>query len=191
MDKHVRPRALALSSPLARARAWLGLLAFALPVALVAGTIAFTLRREPALASEGFLFVLALVGASSALMWWWLDRRIGRVGATLGEAHLHVECGIGRGTFALADLATHGLRTIDFDNQPEYRPRLRTWGIGLPGLSSGWFRLRNGDKALCILTDRRRACMLRAPDATRILLSLADPLPLREALERARTRASA
>ncbi|RYD15835.1 MAG: hypothetical protein EOP90_07205 [Lysobacteraceae bacterium] len=63
---------------------------------------------------------------------------------------------------------------------------MRTWGIGLPGLSSGWFRLRNGDRALCVLTDRGRTTVLRARDGTRLLLSLADPSPLREALERAR-----
>jgi GMP synthase (glutamine-hydrolysing) len=43
--------------------------------------------------------------------------------------------------------------------------------------------VRNGDKALCILTDRRKPVMLRATAGTRILLSLADPRPLREALE--------
>lgn len=180
-------RTLALSTPLARARTWLGLLAFVLPVAAVACALVFAVRAEPALARNGSLLVLALAAVSSGLVWWWLDRRIRRVGATLDGDRLRIECGIGRGDFALADLVAHGLEEIDFTKHPRYRPLLRTWGIGLPGLSSGWFRLRNGDKALCVLSDRRKPCMLRAPDGTRILLSLADPRPLREALERART----
>lgn len=175
---------LPLSTPLARARRWLGLLAFASPVAAVALATVFAVRAEPALARNGSLFVLALVAGSSGLVWWWLDRRIRRVGARIDGDRLCIDCGIGRGDFALADLAAHGLEEIELAKHPRYRPRLRTWGIGLPGLSSGWFRLRNGDKALCILTDRRKASMLRATDGTRILLSLADPRPLRESLER-------
>lgn len=35
----------------------------------------------------------------------------------------------------------------------EFAPRWRTNGIGLPGFRAGWFRLRNGDKALVFLTD--------------------------------------
>jgi len=182
MARHVF-RTLPLSTPLARARSWLGLLAFVLPVAAVALATVVAVRAEPLLARNGSLAVLALVAVSSGLVWWWLDRRIRRVGARIDGDRLCIDCGIGRGDFALADLATHGLEQIDFPRMPAYRPVLRTWGIGLPGLSSGWFRLRNGDKALCILTDRRKPVMLRATAGTRILLSLADPRPLREALE--------
>lgn len=180
-------RRLELSQPLARARRWLGLLAFALPVTAVAVATVLSVRAEPALARNGSLYVLVLVAASSGLVWWWLDRRIRRVGASLAGDCLRIDCGIGRGEFNLAALAAHGVEQIDFARQPAYRPVLRTWGIGLPGLSSGWFRLRNGDKALCILTDRRKPAMLRAPDGTRILLSLANPRVLREAVERARS----
>lgn len=179
-------RTLPLSSSLARARAWLGLLAFVLPVAILAVALVVAVRAEPALSGDVALAVFALVALPSGLLWWWLERRVGRVGVALGEERLRIECGFGRGEYALAALAAHGLREIDFARQPEYRPRLRTWGIGLPGLSSGWFRLRNGDKALCILTDHRTPCMLRAADGTRILLSLADPRPLRDAIERSR-----
>lgn len=179
-------RRLALSSSIARARGWLGLLAFGLPVGVVAATLAFALRTEPAFARDVSLWVFAGVTLSSALMWWWLDTRLRRVGVVIERDRLHVDGGIGRRDFALAELAADGVRTVDLSSQPELRPVMRTWGIGLPGLSSGWFRLRNGDKALCVLTDRARTSVLRARDGTRILLSLADPARLREAVERAR-----
>lgn len=179
-------RTLALSSSVARARRWLGLLAFALPVGIVAATLAFALRAEPAFARDASMWVFAGVTLSSALMWWWLDMRLRRVGVVLDGERLHVDGGIGRRDFALAELAADGVRTVDLSSQPELRPVVRTWGIGLPGLSSGWFRLRNGDKALCVLTDRNRTAVLRARDGTRILLSLADATALREALERER-----
>lgn len=181
-----RVRALALSATPARARRWLGLLAFALPVGVVAATLVFALRAEPAFARDVSLWVFAGVTLSSALMWWWLDTRLCRAGVAIEGDRLRVDGGIGRGDFALAELATDGVRTIDLSAEPALRPVMRTWGIGLPGLSSGWFRLRNGDRALCVLTDRGRTTVLRARDGTRLLLSLADPSPLREALERAR-----
>ena len=35
----------------------------------------------------------------------------------------------------------------------QLRPGLRTMGTGLPGYRAGWFRLRNGEKALLYLTE--------------------------------------
>jgi hypothetical protein len=66
------------------------------------------------------------------------------------------------------------------------KPWLRTWGIGLPGLASGWFRLRNKGKALCVLTGRERVTVLKADDGTWVLLSLADTAALRSAIGTAR-----
>lgn len=42
----------------------------------------------------------------------------------------------------------------------EFTPRWRTNGIGLPGFRAGWFRLRNGNKALVFLTDPFRVTYL-------------------------------
>jgi hypothetical protein len=52
----------------------------------------------------------------------------------------------------------------------------------MPGLASGWFRLKNGGKALCVLTKRESVTVLCADDGTWLLLSLADPAPLRDAV---------
>ena len=45
-------------------------------------------------------------------------------------------------------------RRVDLGYQEELRPRWRRLGTGLPGYQAGWFRLRNGEKALLYLTDR-------------------------------------
>ncbi|MEP7083146.1 MAG: PH domain-containing protein [Betaproteobacteria bacterium] len=42
----------------------------------------------------------------------------------------------------------------------EFTPRWRTNGIGLPGFRAGWFRLRDGTKALVFLTDPFRITYL-------------------------------
>ncbi len=57
----------------------------------------------------------------------------------------------------------------------ELKPRVRTWGTGLPGYNVGWFRLRNGEKALLYLTDRSRAVYVPTHAGYSLLLSPADP----------------
>ena len=75
------------------------------------------------------------------------------------------------------------MRILDLAAHPELKPVLRTWGMGLPGLASGWFRLRNGGKALCVLSGRERVTVLRTDDGTWVMLSLADTSALRSAID--------
>jgi len=51
------------------------------------------------------------------------------------------------------DIIEDGIRTLDLSVERDYKPRIRTNGIGLPGYKEGWFRLRNGEKALLFVTS--------------------------------------
>jgi hypothetical protein len=79
-------------------------------------------------------------------------------------------------------------RAANLDEAPELRPRRRTFGTGLPGYASGWFRLRNGERALVYLTDRRRVAYLPTAEGYALPLSVAEPERLIDALARARGR---
>jgi hypothetical protein len=48
-------------------------------------------------------------------------------------------------------------------------------GTALPGYQSGWFRLRNGEKALLYLTDRSRAVYIPTAEGYAVVLSPIDP----------------
>jgi hypothetical protein len=48
-------------------------------------------------------------------------------------------------------------------------------GTGLPGFSAGWFRLRNGNKALVYLTDGSRAVYIPTRNGYDVLLSPQQP----------------
>ena len=63
---------------------------------------------------------------------------------------------------------------------------MRTWGTGLPGYQSGWFRLRNGERALVYLTDRRKAVYVPTALGYSLLLSPDDPGAFLSALEAVR-----
>ena len=66
-------------------------------------------------------------------------------------------------------------RRVDFGRDEELRPRSRRMGTGLPGYQAGWFRLRNGERALLYLTDRARAVYIPTTAGYSLLLSPADP----------------
>ncbi len=72
---------------------------------------------------------------------------------------------------------------------PDAALRLRTAGFGLPGLASGWFRTRGGERVLAWITADD---LLRVPTRLgfTLLLSARDPGAARDALV-ARIRAAA
>jgi hypothetical protein len=114
-----------------------------------------------------------------------LLRIVGRARATVEEGDLVMQTGVGKKRVPLANLRRHGIEVIDLAQHPELRPLFRLWGTSMPGLSTGWFRLRNGEKAVCLLTDRRHVSYLRSDDDNiSLLLSLQNPGTLKALLER-------
>ena len=73
-------------------------------------------------------------------------------------------------------------RAVDLRNDASYRGLWRTNGIGMPGYSEGWFRLKGGEKALMFLTDPTRAVTIPTNLGYSVLISPADPENLLAAL---------
>ena len=66
-------------------------------------------------------------------------------------------------------------QVLDLGQRPEFSPKRRTLGTGLPGYASGWFRLGNGEKALVYLTQRQSVVHLPTLDGYALLLSVDRP----------------
>lgn len=81
-------------------------------------------------------------------------------------------------------LRTDQARRLDLDATPELTPERRTMGTAMRGYRSGWFRLRNGDRALLYLTDQTRAVYVPTTEGYSVLLSPADPDAFLVALRR-------
>jgi hypothetical protein len=64
---------------------------------------------------------------------------------------------------------------VDFSATPDLAPAWRTMGTGLPGYRSGWFRLKNGEKALLYLTDAKRAVYVETTAGYSVLVSPEQP----------------
>lgn len=75
-------------------------------------------------------------------------------------------------------------RIVALTRQSEYAPKRRTLGTGLPGYASGWFRLRNGERALVYLTQRHNVVYVPTSAGYALLLSLAEPKRFIERLQR-------
>lgn len=71
---------------------------------------------------------------------------------------------------------------VDLGSEPSLRPRWRTFGTAVPGYSSGWFRLRDGQKALAFLTRTDRILYAPTHQGYALLISVAEPERLAEAL---------
>jgi len=159
---------------------WLIALGFGVPAAAIVGVLGYAYAKGapplPLMISGGFALAITLAVSL------WIYRMTRRIGATLDAGALTVATGVAMRRFPISTLRGAGVRTVDLAEHTELRPSLRTWGIGMPGLASGWFRLKNGGKALCILTTREHVTVLRADDGTWLLLSLADAAPLKNAI---------
>jgi Bacterial PH domain len=80
-------------------------------------------------------------------------------------------------------LLVENAEILNLKAEPNRQPFLRTMGVGLPGYSSGWFRLRDRAKGLLFLTDPSRAVYLPTTDGYTLLISPADPEGLLAALK--------
>ncbi|MBS0485843.1 MAG: hypothetical protein JSS13_00745 [Proteobacteria bacterium] len=108
-----------------------------------------------------------------------------KAGVRVDQGALVIGTSVGTKRIPIVNLRAHGLHLVNFSTHPELRPIIKLWGTGLPGFAGGWFKLRNGDKAVCLLLDRERiSCLHSDADNLTLLLSLAEPAKLQAMLER-------
>jgi hypothetical protein len=76
-------------------------------------------------------------------------------------------------------------RAVDLDAERALQPAVRTGGTAVPGYRAGWFRLRDGQKALLYVTDPSRVAYVPTREGYAILLSVAEPQAFLASLRRA------
>ena len=87
----------------------------------------------------------------------------------------------------LTSVITDQARVIDATTDADLRPKWRTNGIGLPGYAAGWFKLQNGEKALVLMTDRRKVLYFQTRDGYSVLISAVDPEKILSAINKYRS----
>lgn len=128
----------------------------------------------PAIVVLVLLLVIVILGGSL------VGARAARF--TVSPAGLQLEGDWYGRTIPMEQLRGQTVRRVEFTAEPGLAPYRRTIGTGLPGYQAGWFRLRNGERALVYLTDRRRAVYVATTAGYSVLLSPAEPDAFVEAL---------
>ena len=104
------------------------------------------------------------------------------------DDHLRIVGDLWGRSIPLGALDVDGAQSLDLAMRTEYAPSRRTLGTGLPGYASGWFRLRNGEKALAYITDSKQIAYIPTSEGYALLLSVPDPARLIERLAAHRER---
>jgi PH (Pleckstrin Homology) domain-containing protein len=85
-------------------------------------------------------------------------------------------------SLARAELDLQDARAVDLSREPALTAVLRSNGVGLPNYQVGWFRSKNGQRALCFLTRRDSVMYLPAKRSFVPLLNTSEPDQLLSAL---------
>jgi len=157
-------------APIGTAAKWFFALAALLPNVIV-GIIWWLNPEEFAKLPVWFLPLILGIGPALLLFGAWGARN---PVATLGPSGLQLKVSFIRQTWSLAEINRDDAMKINLENRKELRPKWKLWGAAMPGLSSGLFKLHNGDKAHVYLTDKTKVVYLQTQKGV-VLLSLERP----------------
>ena len=132
---------------------------------------------SPELQQEHFrgMLMTALISVLTAAPILWA---LGRRSLVITDGVLELRAGFYRAKVALSELRVDEASVVSLFERGDLGPRWRTNGIRLPGYRVGWFRLRNGDKAMLYLTDVSRVTRLPTANGYVLLLSTDALLPV-------------
>lgn len=166
-----------------------------LPIGVAAGALLHAFGGEGELrlvaGSRAATFAV-VVGGIAALMvptWWFMRRVVGRHRIALRADGIDVATTFYRRSLAFAELRLDEARVVDLAERTEFKPMLKTNGTGLPGLKSGWFRLRNRGKTLVATAGGQRVLWLPTRKGYDLLLQPRSPQALLDELHRLAGRA--
>jgi hypothetical protein len=157
-------------SPIGQAAKWFFALLMLLPIAIAL----MILWNEAAAFSElpGWALGL-LIGLGPAVL---LAAAMGvrNPKAELGKDGLRIRVSFINKRWALSELDGAGACLVNLDTRRELRPKWKLWGAAMPGLSSGLFKLYNGEKSHLYFTDRQKVVYVPTQSGP-VLLSLERP----------------
>ncbi len=101
----------------------------------------------------------------------------------LGTDGLKVRVSFVNKTWSLSTLNRDAAKEINLDKMDELKPRWKLYGAGMPGLKSGLFKLKNGEKAHIYITGTQKIVYVPSNNGP-ILLSLEKPAAFLEHLKK-------
>lgn len=115
-----------------------------------------------------------------------ISRQPERIRLTVTQEGLEVTGGWYKRFIGLDKLNVDGAQPLDLRQAEEYRLKWRTNGIGMPGYKAGWFRLRNGEKAVVFITDQSQVVYVPTTEGYAVMASVPDARGVIGALQQAK-----
>lgn len=131
-----------------------------------------------------FIAIIAVVLLLSAALLGYLAWSTRHVTCTVSQEGLRIEGDMYGRLIPLRTLQLDKAAVTNLKQDKEHQAKWRTNGIGLPGYASGWFKLRNGEKALLFVTDPTRVARIPTTEGYSVMLSVSEPAALIDALKR-------
>lgn len=125
-----------------------------------------------------FFAIISLVLVSVLVLMIWLAWSMQHATFTVSREGLRLQGDLFGRLIPLTSLKLDEAVVTNLNIDKDHQPKWRTMGTGLPGYSAGWFKLRNGTKALLYITDRTRVVRIPTTEGYTIMLSVADPAAL-------------
>jgi hypothetical protein len=129
-------------------------------------------------AGSGYALVLgAMLALTAALLtlFAWIAWSAQHVRFEVTADSLSIRGGLYGRTIPRSDLVLDQSQVLDLNADADRCPAWRTNGIGLPGYGAGWFKLRDGTRALAFVTERRQVVYVPTRANYALLLSVAQP----------------
>jgi hypothetical protein len=117
--------------------------------------------------------VVILVGLDAVFLFFGYSARNGKF--ILRADGLRIKSAIYGRHIPADSIISKETRMVDLQNQEDFKPVIRTNGVGLPGYLAGWFRVRSKKKMLLFVTDKSRAVYIPTKDKYGVMLSVKEP----------------
>jgi hypothetical protein len=142
----------------------------------------FAIVPAPGAAGVTFFAITGFLVLMLALFGWfaWSSRR---TTFEISREGLALRGGLYGRFIPAQDLLADQARAIDLTTERDLQFSMRTNGIGMPGYLSGWFRMRNGGKALAFITDRRHVAYVPTRQGYSVFVSVSSPDEFVQALQ--------
>ena len=165
-------------------RAWLIGLTAVLPVVITGVALGFAFMSDgpksliadnEALTIGVTLAGVALLGGVIAVV---VDRAMRRHRITVDADGVEVATTFHRRRLGWSQLRLDDARVANLDEHTELKPSFKSNGTALPGFRSGWFRLRNREKALVAMAGGPRIAWIPTTAGYGLLLQPRQPQAL-------------
>ena len=175
-------------------RAWLVGLTAVLPVVITGVALGFAFMSDgpkSLIANNAPLTVgvtlagIALLGGAIAFV---VDRAMRRHRITVDANGMELVTTFHRRRLGWAQLRLDDARVANLDEHTQLKPMFKSNGTAVPGFKSGWFRLRNREKALVAMAGGPRIAWIPTTEGYGLLLQPRQPQALLDHLRQAAPR---